>query len=66
MKKLIDFQDPFFEPLWIRIAVVAVAAGWGLFELSTGALFWAGVFLGFAAICAWRFASIDYGKKPED
>ena len=66
MKKLIDLQDPFFEPLWIRITVVAVAAGWGLVELSAGAIFWAAVFLGFAGFCAWRFASIDYGDKPED
>jgi hypothetical protein len=58
--KLFDLADPFFEPLWIRVAVVAVTTLWGLFELTSGALFWAMFFLGLAAVCTWRFMTIDY------
>ena len=60
MRKLIDLQDPFFAPPWIRVAVVLVCVVWGLFELSQGAVLWAVVFLGIGTICAWRFITIDY------
>lgn len=66
MSKFLDLENPFFAPLWIRIAVVAVMTIWGLFELSQGAILWAIIFLGFAAICAWRFATIDYSSKPDE
>ena len=65
-RKLIDLTDPFFEPVWIRIAVVAVAGLWGLFELSTGATLWGAIFVGIAGICAWRFATIDYHAPKGD
>jgi len=41
-----DFEHPFFDPLWIRIAVFGVCMGWGLFELLAGAPFWAILFWG--------------------
>ena len=65
MRKLIDLQDPFFAPVWIRICVVAVTCCWGLFELSQGAVMWAVIFLGMSGICAWRFATIDYGRNSD-
>lgn len=64
--KLIDLTDPFFAPVWVRIAVVAVCAVWGVFELSTGAVLWGAVFLGLALICAWRFATIDYDANADE
>ncbi|WP_293449934.1 hypothetical protein [Planktotalea sp.] len=66
MSKFLDLENPFFAPLWIRIAVVVVMAVWGTFELSQGAILWAIIFLGFAAICGWRFATIDYSKTPKE
>lgn len=63
--KLFDLTDPFFEPVGVRVAVVAVSALWGLFELSSGAVFWSMFFLGLAAICGWRFATIDYAALSE-
>lgn len=66
MSKLLDLENPFFAPLWIRIAVVAVMAVWGMFELSQGEYMWAIIFLGFAAICGWRFATIDYSTARDD
>lgn len=66
MRKLIDLNVPFFAPLWIRVAVVAVCICWGLFEMSAGAPMWGIVFLGLGAICAWRFATIDYSTSEVD
>lgn len=66
MKKLIDLHDPFFEPIWVRVAVVLVLICWGLFELSTGRAMWAVIFLGIGVICAWRFCTIDYKSQPKE
>lgn len=66
MKKLVDLADPFFAPVWVRVAVVAVLFGWGLFELSMGKAMWAVIFLGMSVICTWRFYTIDYTKTSED
>ena len=55
MKKFLDTDHPAFRPLWVRIAIVAVAAGWGLFEIATGSPFWAVIFLALAAYAAWGF-----------
>jgi hypothetical protein len=43
-RAMLNPDHPFFRPLWVRIATVAVALGWALVELSRGALFWAGLF----------------------
>lgn len=64
--KLIDLTDPFFAPVWIRIAVVLTLIGWGLFELTTARAMWAVIFLGVGVICAWRFCTIDYTNSAED
>lgn len=60
MKRLINLEDPFFAPLWIRVAVVLVTLLWGGFEIYRGAPLWGIIFLGIGAICGWRFATIDY------
>ena len=65
-RKLLDLTDPFFAPLKVRVTIVLVCAAWGLFELSTGAIIWALLFLGLAAVCAWRFATIDYTGPSDD
>jgi hypothetical protein len=66
MKKLIDLADPFFAPAWIRIAVVTVMLIWGIFEFVTGEVIWGTLFTGVGAVCAWRFATIDYSTEPKD
>jgi hypothetical protein len=47
--KLLDFNDPFYKPLWLRIAIVGVALGWGVFEFVTGSPFWGVIFVGAGA-----------------
>ena len=66
MRKLIDLDDPFFAPIWIRVAIVIITAAWALFELSQGAIMWAVIFIGISGICAWRFYTIDYRSDPQE
>lgn len=54
-RPLFDFKHPFFEPLWRRIAVVAVSLGWGGFEFLNGAPLWGVIFVGFGAVAAYHF-----------
>lgn len=67
MPNLFDFDHPFFRPLWRRIAVVSICAGWGLFELAMGATGWAIVFLGLAALSFWGlFVRFQPGPDESD
>ena len=66
MSKLLDLENPFFAPLWIRIAVTTFLILWGFFEVSQGAYVWAIIFIGLGVICGWRFATIDYSAKDDD
>jgi len=59
--KLIDLTDPFFKPVWVRVAVVIVACVWGAYEFASGAALWGCIFVGIGLISAIRFATIDYG-----
>lgn len=60
--KLLDTNHPFFRPLWIRIAVFAFAACWGLLEFWGGSIIWGSVFLAFAGLSFYGFF-IDF--KPD-
>lgn len=57
--KLLDTNHPFFRPLWLRVLIVGIAAGWGTFELWHGQIFWGVVFWLFAILSLhgffWRF-----------
>jgi len=50
-----DNENPFFQPLWRRIAIVAVCFGWAIFEFSTNVPFWGTIALGFGAYGIWQF-----------
>lgn len=63
--KLLDFNDPFYKPLWLRIAVVAVAAGWGIFEYISGSPFWGVIFVGAAAFAFYGFFISFNPRAPE-
>lgn len=64
--KFLNLDDPFFRPIWLRVAIVAVCVFWGLFEFDTGTPFWGVLFVGIGAVVAWRFSTIDYSEGPED
>ena len=58
--RLLDFDIPFFLPVWRRIAVVAVPVLWALFEFSTGATTWGLIFMGLGGIAAWKLYTADW------
>ena len=63
--KLLDAQHPFFKPLWRRIAVVAVCAGWALFEYVTGNPGWAALFAFLGLISGYQFFFAFNPEKEE-
>ena len=63
MKKLINLEDRFFAPLWIRATIVVLLCFWTLIELFAGAQGWAAFFAALAVFSAWRFAVIDYTSE---
>lgn len=54
-----DVRHPFFNPLWIRVALSVAVCGWALFELWMGSAFWAmlfgaaGIYLVWALLITW-------------
>ena len=63
MKKLLNLEDPFFAPLWIRASIVVLLGFWTMIELVAGAQGWAVFFAALAVFSAWRFAVIDYTRE---
>lgn len=63
MARLKDSEHPFFRPLWRRIALVAVCAGWAVLEYVGGSPTWGMIALAFTAYGAWQFL---YLYKPAD
>jgi hypothetical protein len=63
--KLLDLNHPFFKPVWVRVAVVAVCFVWGLIEFANGSALWGVFFVGLAVICGYRFTVIDYAAMPD-
>lgn len=55
MKKLFDTDHPFFRPLWIRIAIVAVCVAWAGVEFLTASPTWGMIFLAIAAAAIYAF-----------
>ena len=55
MKRFLDTGHPMFRPLWVRVLVVAFAAGWAVLEFVRGAPGWGLIFAAFAAYGAWAF-----------
>jgi len=72
MLSLLNLRHPFFLPLWRRIAVTAVCLGWALFELISGAMFFAILFGALGVYTAreffWTFdpANFDASNRNED
>ena len=66
--RFFDLRTPFFRPFWSRALVTAVCLGWALFELSTGAVFWAILFGAMGAWCAWEFFVVfdPANYEPDD
>ena len=55
MAKFIDRDHPMLRPLWVRILLVAICAGWAGFEFTSGSSAWGAAFLALGAYAAWAF-----------
>jgi len=70
MRTFLNLRHPFFLPLWRRVAVIAVCLGWALFELISGAVFFAILFgaLGVYAMREffWSFDPAEFGASEDD
>ena len=62
---MLNLRHPFFNPFWRRLAVVAVCFLWGIVEMSTGAVFWAVIFLGLGAVAGYVYF-LDWEDIPEE
>ncbi|WP_017998835.1 hypothetical protein [Paracoccus sp. N5] len=52
---MFDLDDPFYRPLWIRLLLVVLTLGWGLFEFTSGAPVFGVIFAAIGLYAAWRF-----------
>ena len=64
MSKFFASDDPKLKPLWVRLSIVGVVAGWAAFEVYMGLELWQ--FISGAALmyCVWALL-IAY-KPPVD
>lgn len=60
---MFNLDHEFFRPLWVRIAVTAVALGWSVIEFLTAAPFWGVLFGATGLWCGWSFFIKD-NEKP--
>jgi len=68
--KLFDMDHDWLRPLWVRVLIVAVAGGWGVFEWINEQHFWAVIFLVMAGYAFWSFflapAKRGEADRPDD
>lgn len=60
-----DLQIPFFLPVWRRVVVIAVCAGWAVFEFFNGQQGWGMLFLGLAALAAYQMFFAGWPKQKQ-
>lgn len=53
--KLLDVQDEFYRPLWIRLLITVFCFAWAGFEFTSGSPFWGVLFAGLGCYCAYQF-----------
>ncbi len=63
MKNFVDFNDPFYRPLWVRVLIVGVTAAWSAGEFLWGSPVWGGLIGG---ISAYAFYGLFMAFNPRD
>lgn len=70
MRDILDLNNPFYRPLFLRIAVVAVCFGWATVETLWGSDFFAVLLFGLSGYSAYRFfvvfAPRDRAERSDD
>ena len=61
---ILDLQNEFYRPLWIRVGLLIILFAWAVLEFYAGAPIWGIVFgsIGVAGLWQWFFAS--WPKQP--
>jgi hypothetical protein len=62
----LDTDHPFFRPLWIRVAVVAVCFTWAFLEWLVGSPLWGVIAFGVGAYAAWAFFIAFNPRDPDE
>ena len=63
--KIADRDHPFYRPLWRRIAIVALVAGWAAYEILVAQEgFWTMLSLAFLAYAVYIFL-LDWKPGPD-
>ncbi|MGA1600362.1 MAG: hypothetical protein ACO4AU_15040 [bacterium] len=64
--KLLDLEDKFYRPLWVRLLITFSCLGWAAIEFLSGAPFWALMFGGTGGYCAYQFfVVLPKRNRPE-
>ena len=64
---MFNFHTPFFRPLWVRLLVVAICIGWGIFELLGNSIGFAMIFLAAGIYAAYgMFIAFDPDQIPDE
>ncbi|MDE0112522.1 MAG: hypothetical protein OXI87_02280 [Albidovulum sp.] len=63
-KNFWDIRSPVLRPLWVRVLIVAVCAGWTLVEFLSGSVFWAVIF-GAAAVFLFVQLLVRYDQQAD-
>ncbi len=61
--KFIEPEHPFYRPLWRRVLLVAVCAGWTTVEFYNNQQVWGLIFL---AVTAYAFSRLILFFEPAD
>lgn len=63
--QLIDPNHPAYRHLWVRIVIVVVCVGWGIFEFIGGDPFWGVLALG-AGVYSFYMLIWTFDPKPPE
>ncbi len=50
----IEPEHPIYRPLWVRLLIVGLLAGWSALELTKGSPFWGMIAGGVGLFAAWE------------
>lgn len=64
MKDFFDLQKPFYRPLWLRIAIVALCLGWAAVEFANAAPLWGMLFAAIGVYAGYQFFVV-FDPKPD-
>ena len=64
--RLFDMNHDWLRPLWVRVLIVVVAGGWGVFEWINEQYVWAMIFLVRAGYAVWSFFLAPGSRGEEE